>query len=129
MTKVNGLLEVILYVEEMIPMVNFYRDVLGLPLTDPENVEELEEAYWVDFDAGGCTISLHKGGEQQQGQDAPTLIFGVDDVYAMRFELLSHGVEMDEIRFPATDVTVCDGVDPEGNRFSIESRGKEAKGV
>lgn len=44
------------------------------------------------------------------------------DLEADRDELLRRGVSMGEVRSPATGVLVCDGVDPEGNRFSLESR-------
>lgn len=37
-------------------------------------------------------------------------------------DLLARGVLLGETRTAAPGVLVCDGEDPEGNRFSIESR-------
>lgn len=42
------------------------------------------------------------------------------DLAADREELLRRGASMGELRSPAPGVLVCDGVDPEGNRFSLE---------
>jgi hypothetical protein len=50
-------------------------------------------------------------------------VFRVTDVPGARQGLLRRGVPMGEVRSPAPGVQVSDGVDPEGNRFSIESRG------
>ena len=51
------------------------------------------------------------------------MVFRVADVPAARQELIRRGVAMGEMRSPAPGVQVSDGADPEGNRFSIESRG------
>jgi hypothetical protein len=39
-------------------------------------------------------------------------------------QILKKGVKLGEVRSPAPGVVVCDGVDPGGNKFSIESRKK-----
>jgi hypothetical protein len=56
------------------------------------------------------------------GKDAPKVVFRVADIEAARNALLERDVALSEVRSPAPDVFVCDGVDPEGNRFSIEKR-------
>jgi predicted enzyme related to lactoylglutathione lyase len=74
-----------------------------------------------ELDAGGIVLALHGGGQGRLGQDAPKIVFGVDDVEAARAALLANGVAVDEVRSAAPGVWVCDGRDLEGNRFSIES--------
>jgi len=118
---VEGLMEVILYVRDMQAQVTFYRDVLGLPVTYPAGLSDYSEQYWVTLDGGGCVLALHGGGQGRLGPDAPKLVFRVRDVAIARTGLLAQGVEMGEVRSPAPGVTVCDGRDPEGNGFSVES--------
>jgi catechol 2,3-dioxygenase-like lactoylglutathione lyase family enzyme len=122
MAIVHGLEEVILYVENMNGQVAFYRDVLGLPVVEPQNAESFDQVYWVELAAGPCRLALHGGGQCRFGPDAPKLVFGVPHVAAAREALIARGVSMGEVRSPAPGVEVCDGIDPEGNKFSIESR-------
>jgi catechol 2,3-dioxygenase-like lactoylglutathione lyase family enzyme len=120
-TIVGGLIEVILYVEDMDAQVSFYRDLLGLRVIEPQDAGELAGVDWVTLDTGACTLALHSGGERRLGEDAPKVVFGVADVPGVRAELLRRGVPMGKVRSPAQGVQVCDGRDPEGNKFSIES--------
>jgi predicted enzyme related to lactoylglutathione lyase len=115
------LTRVILYVRDMGAQVAFYRDVLGLNLTFPDNLKDYSSEHWVLFGAGPCGLALHAGGETRIGPDAPKIVFDCDDIRVMREQLLSRGVAMGEIRSPSPGVLVSDGRDPEGNRFSIES--------
>ena len=117
----NGLIEVILYVQDMGSQVAFYRDVMGLAVLYPTGISEYDGEMWVTFSTGTCTLALHGGGRGRLGADAPKIVFGVPDVESARAQLLSKGVEMGEVRSAAPGVFVCDGVDPEGNTFSIES--------
>ena len=73
------------------------------------------------MDSGACTLALHAGGQRRQGADAPKIVFRVPDLAAARKALLVRGVLMGEMRSPAPGIQVCDGVDPEGHRFSIEA--------
>lgn len=93
----GGLSEVILYVEEMDRLVSFYGDVFGFDI-----VEGKPEHGFVQFDTGGCRLCLHAGGEGDRGTDAPKVVFAVDDVDAVRNYLRDHGVEVGEIRSPAS---------------------------
>ena len=122
MAGLGELMEVILYVEDMSAQVTFYRDSLGLRVKEPEGVQDYSKVFWVELETGTCTLALHGGGQGRQGEDAPKIVFRVADVPASRDELQQRGVPMGEIRRPAPGVQVCDGRDPEGNRFSIESR-------
>jgi catechol 2,3-dioxygenase-like lactoylglutathione lyase family enzyme len=133
MAIVGELMEVILYVQDMNAQVSFYRDVLGLQVTEPAgflesadsrksgSIQDFEGVFWVTLATGACTLALHAGGERRQGEDAPKIVFRVADVPGARDELLRRGVPMGEVRSPAPGVQVCDGLDPEGNKFSIES--------
>lgn len=122
MVVVGDLIEVILYVQDMNSQVSFYRDLLGLRVKEPQGVQDFDDLYWVELDTGSCTLALHAGGHRRLGEDAAKIVFHVADVAEIRSELLQQGVPMGEIRSPAPGVQVCDGIDPEGNRFSIESR-------
>ena len=122
MTAIGELMEVILYVQDMNAQVSFYRDVLEIPPKDPRDIQDFGELFWVEFDTGPCTLALHAGGERRFGKDAPKVVFRVADVTEGRARLLRDGVRMGDVRSPGPGIQVCDGWDPEGNRFSIESR-------
>lgn len=122
MTTAGELMEVILYVQDMEAQVSFYRDVLGIPVKEPAAVQDFGEVCWVELDTGSCTLALHAGGKSRFGIDAPKVVFRVSDVEASRASLLQDGVLMGDVRSPGPGIHVCDGRDPEGNKFSIESR-------
>lgn len=123
MAIAGELMEVILYVQDMGAQVSFYRDVLGLSVKEPRGESDWTGVHWVELDTGSCTLALHAGGQRRLGDDAPKIVFRVYDLPAARQELVRRGVPMGEVRSPAPGVQVSDGADPEGNRFSIESRG------
>ena len=123
MAIAGELMEVILYVQDMGAQVSFYRDLLGLEVKEPRGEGEWSGVHWVELDTGSCTLALHAGGQRRLGEDAPKIVFRVSDVPAARQELVRLGVPMGEVRSPAPGVQVSDGADPEGNKFSIESRG------
>lgn len=119
--KTNGLIEVIVYAADMDVQVRFYRDVFGLEITYPAGLESYADQVWVTLDAGGVLLALHGGGQGRLGADTPKIVFGVDDIHTARADLVAQGVNIDEVRSAAPGVWVCDGRDPEGNPFSIES--------
>ncbi len=88
MAIVSGLLEVILYVQDMQKMVHFYRDILGFPLRDLAGEADFSQHFWVEFETGACTIALHGGSEGRVGQDAPRIVFRVADVETARKALV-----------------------------------------
>lgn len=122
MTKLGPIVEIILYAEDMDSQVSFYRDTLGLPLSYPQDLEDYSGQMWVTFDTGTCTLALHGGGRRDFGVDAPKFVFEVGDIQKTHQNLLDRGVLLGDIRTAAPGVLVCDGEDPEGNKFSIESR-------
>ena len=101
--------EVVVYTRDMARATSFYRDVLGL---EPD----FESEHWTTFRTGACTLALHAGSEP------PDPTFQVDDADAERDRLAAAGVEVTEIREPVAGLRVFDARDPDGNRFSIESR-------
>ncbi len=117
-----GSLEVILSVQDMARRVAFHRDLLGLKVTYSVDVQDYAGQPWVTFDTGACTLALHGGGRGRLGEDAPKIVFRVDDVHAARAQLLTRGVPLSEVRAAASGISVCDGVDLEGNPFSLESQ-------
>lgn len=119
--RIGPISKVILYVKDMDSQVRFYRDRLGLPLLfhDPGQESFAAEA-WVPFDTGPCVLALHSGGAGRLGEDAPKIAFSVRGIESLREALVREGVRMEEIRTAAPGVLVCDGVDPEGNRFSLD---------
>ncbi|UCD41069.1 MAG: hypothetical protein JSV69_10825 [Chloroflexota bacterium] len=118
---IGEIMEVILYVEDMNRQVSFYRDKFGFEIRNPAGLDDYSNEFWVELDTGGCSLALHAGGKRRFGADAPKFVFRVDDILAARQLLLDQEVEMGEIRSAAPGIWVCDGVDPEGNKFSIES--------
>jgi predicted enzyme related to lactoylglutathione lyase len=103
------LVEVVVYTRDMGRATAFYRDVLGL---EPD----FESAHWTTFRTGACTFALHAGSQ------APDPTFEVADAKAEHERLIAAGVEVTEIREPVAGLRVFDARDPDGNRFSIESR-------
>jgi hypothetical protein len=67
-------------------------------------------------------LAFHARGERRLGEDAPKIVFRVADASVAWDELLKQDVPMGEVRSPAPGVWVCNGIDPAGNKFSIESR-------
>jgi catechol 2,3-dioxygenase-like lactoylglutathione lyase family enzyme len=118
--QIGNLIEVILYVEDMARAVAFYRDRLGLPVVYP-TVPDYAGEMWVVLSTGSCKLCLHGGAEGKRGTDAPKIVFGVADIHNARATLTDRGVALSEVRNPAPGVLVCDGSDPDGNPFSIES--------
>jgi len=126
MNLLQELMEIIVYVEDMDAQVAFYRDSLGLDVNYPAGLDDYGDQVWVELDAGSCILALHGGGQRRIGADAPKIVFRAQDVNAVREELLGRGVKVGEVRDDVPGKLICDGVDPEGNKFAIESH-KEAR--
>ncbi|MCS6825919.1 MAG: CBS domain-containing protein [Caldilinea sp.] len=117
-----GLLEVILYVQDMGAMVHFYRDRLGLQVLEPTDIEDYSAESWVVFDAGAAKLALHSGGERRLGEDVPMIVFAVVDIEAARRVLMARGVAVGEPFEAAPGVLVCHARDPEGHPIALEQR-------
>jgi catechol 2,3-dioxygenase-like lactoylglutathione lyase family enzyme len=104
---------IILFTANLEAMASFYQNVLGLKLVHSEKG-------WRELAAGGCTIALHAG-KSTVGTRAPKLAFFAADVAAARAALMESGAKMGKL-MAAASFDMCDGKDPDGNRFQISSR-------
>jgi predicted enzyme related to lactoylglutathione lyase len=116
MASIETLSEVILYVENLEEMVEFYTETIGLDIASGA-----PEHGFVAFDTGDCHLCLHAGRDGDIGPYAPKFVFEVEDVAATREVLAEKGVSVGEVREAGPGSVVCDAEDPEGNSFSIES--------
>lgn len=121
----TGLIEVILYVQDMNKQVAFYRDNFELPVLYPAGLADYSQEVWVVLDTGTCKLALHGGGQKRPGDNTPMLVFGVADIHATRTILLARGVQLQEVFSAAPGVWVCHGVDAEGNPLAIEAHSKD----
>jgi catechol 2,3-dioxygenase-like lactoylglutathione lyase family enzyme len=104
---------IILFTANLEAMASFYQSVLGLKPVH-------REAGWLELDAGGCAIALHAG-KSTPGLQAPKLAFFATDVAAARALLIERGAKMGKL-LAAGSFDMCNGKDPDGNRFQISSR-------
>ena len=103
---------VILFVDDMKSMTDFYENKLGLKVL-------AREPDFVDFDAGGCKLALHAG---MSNPGRNKICFYVADVARARKELIEKGIRMGKEPSPADTPQLCDGKDPEGNTFQLSNR-------
>lgn len=112
----------IVFAKDMQRMVEFYHEALGLPLIDAPMAPG-----WVELDAGTVRLALHAipprvartidiTNPPRAREESPMkLVFEMDDLDAARRRLVQYGATMFEPR----NSGVCDGLDPEGNVFSL----------
>jgi len=113
---------VVLFVGDLPRMRRFYVELLGL------TVEEESEG-WVGLDAGGCRLGLHEAPPAKPDvepaparEDTPLKVaFHTADVEVERARLAEAGVRMGPVHAWA-GLSLCDGIDPEGNVFQLSSR-------
>lgn len=120
MSEIKGLLKAIVYVQDMDAQVRFYREVLGLKIKFPDGLDTYRDEFWVEFNTGQCSLVLHGGGQKRLGEDTPKLAFEVGDIDQAQAALRQRGARLGEVREPAPGVKVVDGIDPEGNPFSLD---------
>src|SRR5215475_84110 len=118
-----SLSRVILYVQDVAGLADFYNSALGLPI-----VEQIE-GEWAVLKAGGCELALHRVGQRYRVADPASwqvetnakLVMTVDRaIEELRAELVAKGVPMGEIKsYPGLTGRLCDGKDPEGNVFQL----------
>ena len=118
-----SLTRIVLYVQDVQRLTEFYRDVLGLRV-----VEELKDE-WTVLQAGHCQLGLHRVGKAFRVADASSwrvnsnakLVMTVhEDLETLRGELIAKGVPMRAIKsYPGFTGLLCDGTDPEGNVFQL----------
>lgn len=113
---------VILFVNDMPKMTDFYSKVLGLPLIDDS------DPGFIILDAFGSELCLHQipkkfaDSNSEAIEDSKTkIVFHSDNVETVRNELLSKYIRMKKT-IVWKDLVFCDGFDPEGNIFQISNR-------
>lgn len=101
---------IVLFVEDLEKQAGFYSDRLDLP------VIEAREG-WVEFDAGGCSIALHRGKRK------PRLdLTASGSLEETRADLKAKGVKLRDLKEDALGRgSYCRGNDPEGNPFQIST--------
>ena len=101
---------IVLFVADLEKQAAYYRDGLGLPVLE-------EREGWIEFDAGGCSIALHRGARN------PRLDFATaEPLDRMHGDLKSRGVKLQEIKKDFLDRgRYCRGKDAEGNPFQIST--------
>jgi catechol-2,3-dioxygenase len=122
-----SLTRIILYVQDVSRLKDFYRDMLGLAV-----VEEIA-GEWAVLKAGACELALHRVGKPYRVADPSAwkvetnakLVMTVDrDLAELRAELVGKGVAMRRIKsYPPLTGPLCDGEDPEGNVFQLAQSG------
>jgi catechol 2,3-dioxygenase-like lactoylglutathione lyase family enzyme len=120
MIRTTGLVEVVMYVEDLDRMVRFYHDVLGLSVLFPKNITHYKNERCVTLNTGSCLLVLHAGAEKHQRGKNPKMVFAVFDIEQARCFLLQREVEVGDIHVQGRSTLVCDCRDPEGNIFSLE---------
>jgi catechol 2,3-dioxygenase-like lactoylglutathione lyase family enzyme len=124
-TMKNGITGLIFFVENITRAAEFYQKKLGFRKLKSRHFPETE---WVEFDAGGCWFALHaakKSGAFQNNWNK--IVMYSRNVPKRRTELIAKGVKMGEI-FRFKDIELCDGEDPDGNRFQISNHQFGSKG-
>jgi predicted enzyme related to lactoylglutathione lyase len=113
---------IILYVQDVERLANFYKDMFQLPV-----VEGIKDE-WAVLRAGACELALHRVGKPYRVADASSwkvetnakLVFSVTDLDKLRADLIRKGVPMGPIKaYPGLTGPLCDGTDPEGNVFQL----------
>jgi catechol 2,3-dioxygenase-like lactoylglutathione lyase family enzyme len=102
------------WVSDMERAVRFYREVLGLSLTNQEGDN------WVVFDAGGRQFSLHR---QVEGHPTTpggaTAVFSVEDLDRARSVLSDRGVRFGHEGDVAGYARFASFEDPDGNTVQL----------
>ena len=126
-SAIKGLTKIILCVQDMPLMASFYRDKLGLDVLHPVGVDDLTGEQWVVMSTGQCSVALESCG-RRVATDArsPVLVFGVEDLETVRGRLIQQGIEMSEPEQVPSGALISDGVDPEGNRFELQTEPSRA---
>jgi hypothetical protein len=111
----------IYFTSDMKGVTAFYKNVLRLkPKIDPA----ISADEWIEFDAGGIKIALHRAGNAKGKAGTLTrakLVFFARDVKKVRQYLIKKKVKMGPLHNWGK-LVLCDGQDPDGNKFQISNR-------
>lgn len=119
---------IIIFAGEPGRCAGFFREYFGFASVGEWTSE------WAELDAGGCRLAFHQAwaaeGPLREPTGAPSnphkLVFTVADVALARYQLVSSGVALGQIRrfqdAVGNPVEICDGTDPEGHVFQLSNR-------
>ena len=109
---------VIIFTHNFAAMRDFYRDMFGLEIVE-------EDDGWADMAAGGCNIAIHAAGKGvtvgPEWEGPHKIVFHADDIPAAREDLVARGAKMGPVKIFG-DLHLCDGSDPDDNRFQLSNR-------
>jgi len=117
MAELSDLTEIILHVMDLPALLAFYRDQLGLAVLASED----GPAARAELETGTCRLVLDASLKPGPANNRTRLVFKVDDLESVRAALRARGVRLSPIYSPRAGLTACDGSDPEGNLFSLQS--------
>ena len=104
---------VVYWVTDMERAVEFYRDILGLPLV------RRDEDTWAEFDAGGRRFALHSAGDQPMAPGGATAVFAVGDLDRAGSELARRGVRFGHEGAVEGFARFASFQDPDGNTVQL----------
>jgi hypothetical protein len=114
----NGITGFILFVTDLKKVGAFYKDKLGFKKVESKRFPEKE---WMEFDAGGCKLGLHYSATPGAFRNNwNKFVLYSENVGRSRSRLVKKEVKVGEI-FRFNEIEICDGEDPEGNRFQISN--------
>jgi predicted enzyme related to lactoylglutathione lyase len=120
MTGLSTIGQIAVPVQDLDRAVEFYRDVLGLPLLfqAPPGL--------AFFDAGGIRLLIERPPEKEFAHPSSVIYFKVDDIQAMHGAMLERGVAFRRephliARLPDHDLWMAFFSDGEGNTHALMS--------
>jgi lactoylglutathione lyase len=110
----------IIFVSDMIRSIEFYRDIVGIPL-------KFQSPGWTEFITEGATLALHKtdmpAGESSHDRlERPGQCragFQVADIANFHRQMIGHGVPCLQEPTETFGVKIAQYVDPDGLVFSV----------
>lgn len=114
-----SLIRIILFVQDIELLKNFYLHHFGLPV-----IEEVA-GEWIVLKTGPCQLALHTIGAGYEHVETnitnTKLVFETtEDIHLLREKLLLAGVPIGKVKtFEGNPSLFCDGTDPEGNVFQF----------
>ena len=119
--RIGPLVRVVLLVTDFERSLEFYSERLGLAVRDRRDG-------WAVLETGEALLCLRgpwTGMEHDPetfGQSSDEVLLLVEDIEAVREELIGRGVEVQPVHEPAPGIRVAEMRDPDGRRVGIEER-------
>jgi catechol 2,3-dioxygenase-like lactoylglutathione lyase family enzyme len=108
---------VIIFTHDVQRLSDFYKRYFGLEVVGEADAE------WAELSSGTCNIAFHRYSEEVDGRDGwVKVVFGSRNVADEKARLEDLGLSLSEV-VEFGSIQLCDGQDPDGNRFQISSRG------